>query len=306
MIEIRMGLMNVLLRNSEGGQTGFPTISVQTADSSGSAERRGETENCDSIKTVREIIAIQEQNSKDGRAQDHSNNQNGHQSKSIDNSQDLSDHFEEIDTSFSSGKERAAQEESQGTVTKEAGRLDLLYKAYHSAPTEKERGEIFMQIYKIYERLIVSAVRRYRSLSTIHDDEDLLQDGYVGLLKAIKNFRKRGRDLPSQHMKFSTYLNWCVTNAFQQDVGSKDKVVEIRNSDGRVLKVMEYGAFMKVKKTLAQSGLVFNAQDGLTFNSVQRIGYLEDMVYEPVYITHEAIEQGFIMIEEMKGPEEAE
>ncbi len=183
--------------------------------------------------------------------------------------------------------------------SKQSNRLNTLYKEYVSAESGKDdrtQNEVFMRIYKIFEKQIRAAIRKYRNLSNIHDDEDLLQDSYVALITALRNYRKRGRDVPSQAMKFSTYLQWCVTNTFQQDIGSKDKMVEILNEREEVVELMEYSKFIKVKKSLASHGF--------TFNTTVRVGYLEDMLYEPPFIPQESIEDGFIMIEARGDKEE--
>ncbi len=191
------------------------------------------------------------------------------------------------------------EEHISGTQSsKEDRQMDALYQAYiaaEAAGDSRLHNKIFMEIHRLFERQVRKNVRDYRNLSNIHDDEDLLQDSYEGLAKALRNFRKRGRDLPSKKMKFSTFLHWSTTNTFQQDVGSKDKLVEVSNKEGEVTDIMEYSDFIKVKKKLLAQGY--------TFNTTQRVAYMEDMMYEPPFITLESIEDGFINMEETKKEE---
>jgi DNA-directed RNA polymerase specialized sigma24 family protein len=193
----------------------------------------------------------------------------------------------------------SVEEHVSGTQSsKEDRQMEVLYQAYIAAETDGDsrlQSKIFMEIHRLFERQVKKNVRNYRSLSNIHDDEDLLQDSYEGLAKALRNYRKRGRDLPSRKMKFSTFLHWSTTNTFQQDVGSKDKLVEISDEKGQVTDIMEYSDFIKVKKKLLAQGR--------THNTVQRIGYIEDMMYEPPFIPQESIEDGFISMEEAKKEE---
>ena len=69
------------------------------------------------------------------------------------------------------------------------------------------------------QRLVVSVARRYRGHGL--DLEDLVQEGNLGLLRAIERFD------PERGLKFSTYALWWIKQAIQRMVGERGQLIRL-------------------------------------------------------------------------------
>ncbi len=75
------------------------------------------------------------------------------------------------------------------------------------------------QFIKSYLRLVVSIAKNYvgRGLSLL----DLIQEGNIGLLKALGNFK------PEENCRFSTYSTWWIHQSIKRGIVDKSRTVRI-------------------------------------------------------------------------------
>jgi DNA-directed RNA polymerase specialized sigma24 family protein len=101
------------------------------------------------------------------------------------------------------------------------------------------------------EKLIQSIIRNYCFLDTAIDGQDLKQEAFVAIQIAFRTWnQKRAR-----HMKFPSYLYWIVRRHFQGKFPGKDKVVDIMNGEGRVIRTITYAEWLKERGKLKSDGL---------------------------------------------------
>ena len=125
---------------------------------------------------------------------------------------------------------------------KEIGRIDLL--------TPEEEVELAIRIRmgdkeaakdlaSANLRLVVSVARKYlnRGLSF----QDLIQEGNIGLLKAVEKFDHR------KGFKFSTYATWWIRQAISRSIADQARVIRIP-----VHMVETLNKYNRIEKTLAQ------------------------------------------------------
>jgi RNA polymerase sigma-B factor len=119
-----------------------------------------------------------------------------------------------------------------GVVTTEAGQAlprlvglvdgELLAILRSLARTSERRREACELLVSRHRQLVLSCVRRYRG--SPEPAEDLIQVGYVGLLKAINNFD------PAFGASLAAYAEPCITGEIKRHFRDKRSLVHVKRS----------------------------------------------------------------------------
>jgi RNA polymerase sigma factor (sigma-70 family) len=70
-------------------------------------------------------------------------------------------------------------------------------------------------------RLVISIAKKFRKISSSFDFADIIQEGNIGLMKAIDKFD------PTRGFKFSTYAMWWVRQQIYRSVTDKDRLIRV-------------------------------------------------------------------------------
>lgn len=142
-------------------------------------------------------------------------------------------------------------------------KADELYAKWKDDSSAVLQDSILQELYEMYLPHMRKLARGYRSVSTVCDEEDLLQSGILGIIAALKKYDER----KAKDMKFSSYMLWWIKKAFQNTVGNKDTYVLVCRPDGALVKTMNYQAFWSQKKELAATGHIYLVKKRLSYMS---------------------------------------
>lgn len=145
-------------------------------------------------------------------------------------------------------------------------KIDELYMKWFTSakkPAGSLSEKVLLYFYEFYKPRIMSIAKRYRSLSPVFDDDDLLQTALLGILQALIKYNHATHVA----MKFSTYLEWSVRNIFQRNIGCSDKFVEIYNENNDLLLSLGYHEFISRKKVIESSGHTYSVRSRLCYFS---------------------------------------
>jgi RNA polymerase sigma factor (sigma-70 family) len=104
------------------------------------------------------------------------------------------------------------------------------------------RNDEIDRLYRENFPLISSLARRYSKIDPSVSYEDFIQEAYIAVANAIKDF------IPRSGLNFSSFLFWHLQKRFH-GLLKDDKVVEVRHPDGE-LELISYGAFLRIKRKL--------------------------------------------------------
>ncbi|MDR2458043.1 MAG: sigma-70 family RNA polymerase sigma factor [Clostridiales Family XIII bacterium] len=86
---------------------------------------------------------------------------------------------------------------------------------------EKEKAEARERLIEANLRLVVSIAKRHQGRGRSLTLEDLVQEGNLGLMKAVEKFDyKKG-------FKFSTYATWWIRQAITRGIADKDRSIRV-------------------------------------------------------------------------------
>jgi RNA polymerase sigma factor (sigma-70 family) len=85
----------------------------------------------------------------------------------------------------------------------------------------KKCSELFEQLVNQNLRLVVSTAKKYSRFCSILTIGDLIQEGNIGLIKAVERYD------PSRGTKFSTYAVWWLRHHVKRAISERDPLIRI-------------------------------------------------------------------------------
>lgn len=155
-------------------------------------------------------------------------------------------------------------------------------------------NEIIPLLWERTERLIKMLILhhiRKRMLPSSIDIEDLLQCGYFALLSAVKYYKR------DNIYKFTTYLNYCIQKAINNELGYKKQIKEysynktVSNTDGEETELInlikdhsaEYNVFETAELTDTQR-IIIEAVNELSpqHKEVVKMHWFNNMTFKEI------------------------
>lgn len=116
------------------------------------------------------------------------------------------------------GKVRSVQENIYHYIEKEFPNCEF----FPSLQLQKKKLQIIRNEFAKHNlRLVISLAKKYSTFSSNTKITDLIQEGNMGLLKAIDKFDS------SRELKFSTYASWWIKQNMRRSIHDKDKTVRL-------------------------------------------------------------------------------
>lgn len=98
-----------------------------------------------------------------------------------------------------------------------------------------------------YKASIQAVIQRFKTLDPMYDHDDLEQEAFFGVRLATLYWE----EARAINMKFRTYLTWHISRHFQGKFRGDDKIVDIVDSENRVLVTIPYAKYKKKGRAIA-------------------------------------------------------
>ncbi len=150
-------------------------------------------------------------------------------------------------------------------------------------------------------RLVVSIAKRYRSGLSGVDFVDLIQEGNLGLMRAVDKFEWR------KGFKFSTYATWWIRQAISRAMQEKGRTIRLPPKvHDAALKVKSVAAQLQAENGRTPSVHELMERTGLEERRIEEVMKIGEMSYLESPIGEDGAVLGdFIVTDEEPGPDHA-